>query len=89
MSAEYFLQILYVWLSYHAQDIGINPIWVMCHIPMVFTQFFSGINHYNESCEKPTPLGVGWIAQKNIKGFDTSLILSLMDTEVSLVVKVL
>lgn len=38
-------------------------------------------------CEKPTPLGVGWIAQ-NIKGFDMSLMLSLMDTEVSLIVKV-
>ena len=39
-------------------------------------------------CEKPTPLGVGWIAQ-NKKGFDTSHILSLMDAKVSLIVKVL
>ena len=44
-----------------------------------------------EMCEKPTPLGVGWIAQIKIiyKGFDTSLMLSLMDAMVSLVVKVL
>ena len=59
------------------------------------------MNILQEMCEKPTPLGVGWIAQimcmkilktytyYNIKGFDTSLILSLIDTIVSLVVKVL
>ena len=45
---------------------------------------------YNKLCEKPTPLGVEWIAQNIIyKGFDTSLMLSLMDTKVSLIVKVL
>ena len=42
-------------------------------------------------CEKPTPLGVGWIVHLfyDLTGFDTSLVLSLMDAKASLVVKVL
>ena len=44
---------------------------------------------FTKKCENPIPLDVGWIAQKIKIGFDTSLMISLMDTKVSLIVKVL